>query len=69
MQGPSPPPSDHAARNGADTGVPVATDHGRALYRRPGWTTRSPVAHVPEPDPEDRGRLGRPLGEPILQDP
>ncbi|MEV0153356.1 GNAT family N-acetyltransferase [Micromonospora sp. NPDC050686] len=41
----------HALRRGADTGVLVATDDGRDLYRSLGWTVRTPiaVAYLPEP--------------------
>ncbi|MCA2211615.1 GNAT family N-acetyltransferase [Jidongwangia harbinensis] len=43
--------SDNAARRGMHTGVLVATDDGRDLYRALGWTVRSPMAaaHLPEP--------------------
>jgi GNAT superfamily N-acetyltransferase len=42
--------STHAARTGRDTGVLVATEEGRHLYRSLGWTVRSEIAaaHVPE---------------------
>ncbi|GAA3936422.1 hypothetical protein GCM10023085_17330 [Actinomadura viridis] len=42
--------SDHAARNGLRTGVLVATQDGRRLYRTLGWTVRSEIAaaYVPE---------------------
>jgi GNAT superfamily N-acetyltransferase len=42
--------SSHAARTGLDTGVLVATEEGRHLYRSLGWTVRSETAaaHVPE---------------------
>ena len=33
--------SDHAARHGMRTGILVASDDGRALYRALGWTVRS----------------------------
>ncbi|MFI9009884.1 GNAT family N-acetyltransferase [Actinosynnema sp. NPDC053489] len=41
---------DHATRRGLRTGVLVATEQGRALYRNLGWTVRSEVAaaFVPE---------------------
>ncbi len=35
---------DHAARHGLDTGLLVATDDGRHLYRSMGWTVRSEIA-------------------------
>ncbi|MGN9768333.1 GNAT family N-acetyltransferase [Micromonospora sp. SD12] len=35
---------DHAARRGMRTGILVATDDGRALYRALGWTVRSEVS-------------------------
>ncbi|WP_436674482.1 GNAT family N-acetyltransferase [Micromonospora sp. URMC 107] len=35
---------DHAAWLGIRTGILVATDDGRALYRALGWTVRSPVS-------------------------
>ncbi|RLK25113.1 FR47-like protein [Micromonospora sp. M71_S20] len=35
---------DHAARLGMRTGILVATDDGRALYRALGWTVRSDVS-------------------------
>ncbi|GAA1413133.1 hypothetical protein GCM10009662_56760 [Catellatospora coxensis] len=42
--------SDHAARNGMSTGLLVATDDGRHLYRSLGWRVRSEIAaaFVPE---------------------
>lgn len=36
--------SDHAVRNGLGTGILVATDDGRGLYRALGWTVRSEIA-------------------------
>jgi ribosomal protein S18 acetylase RimI-like enzyme len=41
---------DHAARNGMDTGLLVATDDGRRLYQALGWSVRSEIAaaFVPE---------------------
>ncbi|MFC4039589.1 GNAT family N-acetyltransferase [Dactylosporangium siamense] len=43
--------SHHACERGMHTGVLVATDDGRELYRTLGWTVRSPIAaaYVPEP--------------------
>ncbi|MFC3990532.1 GNAT family N-acetyltransferase [Actinoplanes siamensis] len=40
----------HAREMGMRTGVLVATDDGRELYRTLGWTVRSPIAaaYVPE---------------------
>ncbi|MFG2011394.1 GNAT family N-acetyltransferase [Micromonospora sp. NPDC048868] len=35
---------DHAARLGMRTGILVATDEGRALYRALGWTARSDLS-------------------------
>ncbi|MFK3984972.1 GNAT family N-acetyltransferase [Micromonospora sp. NPDC050397] len=42
--------ADHAVRQGMRTGILVATDDGRALYRALGWTVRSdmPGAYLPE---------------------
>ncbi|MEH1167275.1 GNAT family N-acetyltransferase [Micromonospora sp. CPCC 205539] len=42
--------SHHAVRLGMHTGVLVATDEGRDLYRTLGWKVRTPIAaaHVPE---------------------
>jgi ribosomal protein S18 acetylase RimI-like enzyme len=44
--------SRHASESGLHTGVLVATDDGRELYRTLGWRVRSliAVAHLPEPD-------------------
>ncbi|MFC7546217.1 GNAT family N-acetyltransferase [Plantactinospora sp. GCM10030261] len=44
--------AERAAEDGVRTGVLVATDDGRALYERLGWTVRSEVsgAYLPEPD-------------------
>ncbi|MFC4017895.1 GNAT family N-acetyltransferase [Micromonospora sp. GCM10011542] len=36
--------SDHAARNELGTGILVATEDGRRLYRALGWTVRSEIA-------------------------
>lgn len=36
--------SDHAARNGLGTGLLVATDDGRCLYRSLGWKVQSEIA-------------------------
>ncbi|MEU8422115.1 GNAT family N-acetyltransferase [Micromonospora sp. NPDC048835] len=36
--------SDHATRNGLGSGILVATDDGRSLYRALGWTVRSEIA-------------------------
>lgn len=45
--------NDHAARHRVHTGILVATDDGRALYKRLGWAVRSPiaVAYLPEDEP------------------
>ncbi len=36
--------SDHAVRNGLGTGILVATEDGRRMYRALGWTVRSEIA-------------------------
>ncbi|MGI5521591.1 hypothetical protein ACQEUX_11605 [Micromonospora sp. CA-259024] len=36
--------SDHAARNDLGTGILVATEVGRRLYRALGWTVQSEIA-------------------------
>jgi hypothetical protein len=42
--------SNHATRIGLHSGVLVATDEGRDLYRTLGWTVRTPIAaaHIQE---------------------
>ncbi|MEU7802351.1 GNAT family N-acetyltransferase [Micromonospora arborensis] len=51
----------HALRLGADTGVLVATDDGRRLYRALGWTVRTPIAaaYIPEPRSAAGGAASR----------
>ncbi|MBQ1073206.1 GNAT family N-acetyltransferase [Micromonospora sp. C31] len=52
---------DYAARRGARTGILVATDDGRALYRALGWTVRSEVSGAYLGEGPDHGEGPGPL--------
>ncbi|GAA2905530.1 hypothetical protein Acy02nite_86920 [Actinoplanes cyaneus] len=47
--------AEHARSLGAETGVLVATDQGRHLYRSLGWTVRAPFPAARVPEPADEG--------------
>jgi ribosomal protein S18 acetylase RimI-like enzyme len=50
--------SDHAVRNGLGTGILVATEDGRRLYRRLGWTVRGEIAGAYVREADSQARAG-----------